>query len=346
MQSTSSSIWHRDCEPDPQLPRLGSTSRQVATYIYEMACIMGYEYSSADVIGFCQEQGYAASGKFDIAMVFKDLIRLEVAASRTVLGPIPDSVWGWAAFNDIERPGYVVRCPSQRWLINRVTGEITSYFDKCRSALCPRCVKKRAEADLRWACEVSWGLDRIWMAVVPYDEATVDRVKKRRSRAGKETVLGRGGGMVFTFQHPEDEVGLFWLRRIDTDMVYFYASEELTGTHEPTEWVPMSRMEALRHLATQALALPGPKQRRFTGSWAQSTAEQSEPVSFDLGRNHPDDLMAMAEMAAEHELKVQHGLRLDELSKLEIEEQWKPLMKEKIKEQWAKRKASPRLHGK
>ena len=189
MKSTSSSIWHRECEPDPQVPWAGSTPRQVATYVYEMACIMGYEYPAADVVALCQEHEYAASGDFNLAAVFKELIRLGVSASRTVLGPIPDSAWGWAAFDDIERPGYVVRCPSRRWQMNRATGRITSYLDECGSALCPRCVRKRAEADLRWACKVFRGLDRIWVAVAPYGKATVDRVKTRRSRAGKETIL-------------------------------------------------------------------------------------------------------------------------------------------------------------
>ena len=126
-------------------------------------------------------------------------------------------------------------------------------------------------------------------------------------------------------------------------MVHFYASEELTGTDEPKVWVAMTPSEALRHLARVTLALPGPKQRRFTGGWAHPEAESREPKSFDLGRNHPHDLVTMAEMAAEHELKQQHGVRVDELTEAEVAEWWKPLMKNAIDEQWAQRKSKPDL---
>jgi hypothetical protein len=316
MQSTSSSIWHRECDSDPKVPRPGSTSRQVASYIFEMACIMGYEYSSADVIGFCQEHGYGTSGDFNLAAVFKELIRLGVSASRQVLGPIPDSVWGWAVLDDLDRPGYVVRCPSRRWILNRATGRITNYLCDCLSPLCVRCARQRTESDLLRACWAFRNADRIWVAVVPYDKAVIDRVKKRRSRLGG---------------------GLYWTRRIDTDSLHFYSSVKLTGTDEPVEWISMTRNEALRNLHSVTLALPGPKQRRFTGSWAppkKDRRKQSDRKFFDLGRNHPQELMDLAEMAAEHELKVKRGLKVAELSTLEVEEIWLPLLKSHIDAQW------------
>jgi len=258
---------------------------------------------------------------FNLAVVFKRLYQLAIRESRLVLGPIPQNLWGWST---LDRPAYVDRCPSRRWVMNRATGRIGSYLDDCDSTLCSRCSPRRSENTLLWACRVFRKSRWIWTAVVPYEKAIVERVKQRRSRLASKTGI---------------PIGMLWVHRIDEGTLHFYASEELAGRDAPVEWTLMTPQESLGQLTSQTLALPGAKERRFGGSWAMPPRKSPPKRMFDLGRNHPEDLMDLAEIAAAKELRRQHGLRPSELKPEEIEEIWLPLTKKAVGEQWAIRNA-------
>jgi hypothetical protein len=316
MQSTSSSIWHRECDPDPVAPAPLASEWEVAKYLNEMGHC-GYEPTPVAVVRFCRNHGHTQRPDFKISKVAEGLVALGAVDTRRYLGEIAKgNVWQWAA---LDRPGYVERCPNLIWRMDRLNGDLFSFFDDCNSRRCGRkCALRRAESDLLWACRVFRSHEVIWHAIVPNDKAIVGRMKTRHSRRN------RGGGML-------------WIRRSDSATVHFYATGALSGRDEPRSGEWLHRRDALQQIASVDLALPGTDKVWFSGSWARPSATDSgppnEPTTFRLGEA-PYDLMTDAITRAERVLKERRGLWRTDLTADQVERIWLPLVQEEVEAEW------------
>jgi hypothetical protein len=290
---------------DPDLPDAWASELEVIEYLLVKED-SGFDQGRSAIVQFCHDHGHLKKKGFKVKKV---VFGVEMRQRRRLLGPIPQSVWSWCALDDREE-----YCPRHPWKMDKRSGRIFTYAADCESPLCPKCARVRAEDDLIWACHTFVNHERIWYAAVPFDKGLLNRLSQRQHRISQDG-------------------GRSWTRRFDTGMVHIYSSSDLSGTLPPIAGVWLPTDDALVQLQTTTLRLPGPKQRRFSGTWKRPSKPRGKARTFDLG-TPPRKLVEAAEIEAERSLKELHGLDRSDLTVEQVETVWLGLVEEALAAQW------------
>jgi hypothetical protein len=313
MNNTSHCSWTSPLQPSLLAPDENSRMEDVALFLHEAQADHG-NLSERDVIGFCRHHQLLVR-EWQVDKLLDRMDEMAGQSRRKRLGGVSYSRWEWAALQG-ELPGYVLRCPRRLWHMNRKTGHSFSFFAPCNSFKClPKCAPKRIESELIWACRKLPKEERIWVAHFPHSKENLERVRKRRERAG------RGGSVA--------------VHRDDTDRIYLFSNKDLSGPRGvPTTGRWMDPQEALDLLGSLLLELPGVGSVRWLGTWSRPPDSPKNPRTFHLGEA-PRDLAEAAIAEAERNLSEEFGPNaLEGFSEDEIEAVWLPMVEEAIEEQW------------
>ncbi len=314
--------------PHPDVPRVVSPVRleeppddadeaAVAVYVAHLAEERGTELRPT-AHSYCDDREYFKRSDFRVGRVYQ---LLDIVQRGLSLPVARHHLWRWASsWARSSMPPRATRCPLHLWRMSKATGAIYDFLEPCNDFKhCQSCADTRVEREVAWACDMFWRQEKVWMGVVPYSKATVDRLRQRRVSVGG--------------------CGCYWVRRRDTNSLHIYASKDLTrlkrkplGDPKTGQW--MSPLEATKDLVEVALDEPGAYAMKWTGDWKRPKEDRPDPTTFDL-KDHPRDIVEPAVDAAEAILEAQRGIGArSRLTEEDVELVWLPMVSAQIHVKW------------